>query len=155
VPFAEHENALREAVVDVAESSFFAFAAPLDPGAFAALAAGASAWYATTVAFTGDLHGAIEVVVPEGLAASLVGGFLGADPGEPVEPDALRDGMGELANMICGTWLTRARRDGRFTLSPPGVSRCEAAPAAGGAGEDAAVHVSVNDLPLRVVVRGT
>lgn len=164
MPFAEHESTLRHAIVEVAEASFFAFTGPLDAAGFAAMAGppgasadrGGAAWYAMTVGFSGDLHGAIDVAVPETLAASLVGGFLGLDPSEPAAPDALRDGMGELANMICGTWLTRACRDGHFDLSPPAVTRVQGTPpydAASRAAPDVDVYMLVNELPLRVLVR--
>lgn len=161
--FADVDQTLRDAIVEVAEASFFAFTGPLDAQGFASLAAApggdpahpVAPWFSTRVAFTGDRHGAIEVVVPEALAVSLVGGFLGIDPTEPIEPDALLDGMGELANMICGTWLTRTCRDGRFDLSPPAVATRQGAPSIapiGQAAPEAAVHMAVNDLPLRVAV---
>jgi len=138
------------AIASVAEKSFFAEAEPCDRARFEALEA-ASAWLVATVHFReGACAGALTCTVPHDLARTLLDAFTGRDPLDP-EPDreALFDLVGELSNMICGTWLTRMATAQAFTLSRPVVEMVSGRPALKLAG---ATLVSVNDLPLAVSV---
>jgi hypothetical protein len=163
--FAEHEEPLRAALVEVAENSFFAFAAGCDPDQFADLARtppvfdpdaapGPQAWLVTTVRFSGAFAGHVEVAMSEPLARQLFAAFLGLGPDEEMTAAQVADSTGEFGNQVCGTWLTRACQDRRFDLKPPEVVHRPApwlpldAPPSGD--HDGQVLVTLNDLPLRL-----
>lgn len=161
--FAEHESALRHALGEVAEQSFFAFVSGLDRAGFVELvsewsdrAAGAGdpGWLIAAVPFRGGFAGALEVAMPAALARTLLASFLGLPPDEAAPEGLLHDSTGEFANQVCGTWLTRACGARRFDLAPPRVERAPAGwtptgpPAAGAAGGE--ILVAVDDLPVRV-----
>lgn len=163
--FAEHAQALGAALVEVAESSFFAFAAASDRDQFAELVAHPPAfdpdappehpaWLVTRVAFSGAFAGHVEVAMSEPLARQLLENFVGLGPGEEVSAAQVHDSCGEFCNQVCGTWLTRACQDRRFELAPPAVHRIAPgtlpmAPPAEGP-DDGEVLVTLNDLPLRM-----
>lgn len=161
--FAEHEPALRSALGEVAEHSFFAFVSALDRAAFEDLVArlpahggtGAEAdWFVAVVRFTGGFAGAIDVAMPAILAHTLFSSFLGLPPEDAAPETLLRDATGEFANQVCGTWLTRACGGRRFDLAPPRVERVRAgwtpvdplAPAEA----EGEILVAIDDLPVRV-----
>ncbi len=163
--FAEHEEALRAALVEVAESSFFAFAAPCDAEQFAELVAHPpvldpeappppAGWMVTRVAFSGAFCGHVEVALGEALAAQLLAAFVGLGPDDPVDEAQLRDSCGEFCNQVCGTWLTRACQSRRFDLSPPVVVRHPASwrPPADEPPDEhrGQLLVTLNDLPVRL-----
>jgi len=140
------------AIASVAEKSFYAEAEPCDRARFEQLDGGGD-WLVATVHFReGTCAGALTCTVPHSLARTLLDAFTGRDPLDP-EPDreALFDLVGELSNMICGTWLTRLAMTQAFTLSRPVV---EAAPRRPPLPDEDAMLVTVNDLPLAVSVRG-
>jgi CheY-specific phosphatase CheX len=99
----------------------------------------------------GACAGTLSCTVPNDLARTLLDAFTGRDPRDP-DPDreALFDLVGELSNMICGTWLTRMATAQAFTLSRPVVQTVSGRPTLG-SGE--VTVVAVNDLPLAVSVK--
>src|SRR5262249_53997162 len=129
--------------VEVCESSFFAYVEPCDRRRFAELAeecsraaralqdgdsrprvgTAQSEWLKASVGFAGPLNGAIEVIMPERLARWLVASI----SGEAVETELVEhevfDGLGELANMICGAWLTNLFQRSTFELRQPNATR--------------------------------
>ena len=124
---------------------------PCDERHFDELASGDAAWLVATVPFReGDATGVLSCSLPEDLARKLLDAFTGRDPREPQPSgDAVFDLVGELSNMICGTWLTtmataiRASRSaGPRSKSPPRRPTRTAA----------AARVAVNDLPLLVSI---
>jgi len=148
---AESIDALREAVGDVAERSFFAAAEPLvdlpDPSA------DPDTWLTATVRFNeADARGVVACLLPHRLARELFDAFNGREPtdGEPAVDD-LFDLVGEFANMVCGAWLTRTADGPAFVLSCP-VVEASAPQVAFGARTGIQVSMSVNDLPLVVMV---
>lgn len=166
--FAEHDEALRAALVDVAENSFFGFTVPLDDASFADivrnppvfdpdLPPAREPWLTTEVQFHGAFAGAVELAMNEALARQLLQAFLGLGPEDVIEEPQLFDSTGEFANQVCGTWLTRACEDRRFDLQPPAVVRqaldwlpLDPPPDGPQAGQ---ILMSMNDFPLRVRVR--
>jgi hypothetical protein len=118
---AEHD-ALRRALADVGERSFFAHVEACDAARFGREAASASSWIRSSVVFEGPFGGAVCLAVPDALARDLLGAFLGAEGGSMPPDDALFDLVGELTNMVCGAWLTRGCH-GRFELRHPEVAR--------------------------------
>jgi len=169
--------ALRDAFVDVCESSFFAYVEPCDEYRFAALAeqfsrgaradqdaggrAGArsrlpSEWLKASVAFTGSMAGAVEVIVPEPLARWLVASITGESPEVPIAEHEVFDGLGEFANMICGAWLTNLFQRHTFDLRPPAVTRMtpDWTPLTDSGWNDERGHrLVINDLPVRLRLR--
>lgn len=142
------------AVAAVAELSFFADVGRCDDGVFDELASVASSWLIATVHFReGDAAGTLQCSVPRDLARALLDAFTGRDPADPEpEADALFDLVGELSNMICGTWLTRMATAQTFTLSRPVVELSAERPADTLPGGSAAARLIVNDMPLAVSV---
>ncbi len=138
------------AVASVAELCFFADVQPCDDRRFEDLATAAESWLVATVQFReGDCAGVLSCSVPHDLARNLLDAFTGRDPLDP-DPDreALFDLVGELSNMICGTWLTRMATAQTFTLSRPVVALAPERPVT----PEAATLMAVNDLPLAVSV---
>jgi hypothetical protein len=156
----ECEAALREALTEVAETSFFTFVSRCDSELFGEVASAPAdeggpagdRWIAAHVGFSGTFSGRLSVTMPEALARDLYAAFTGVEPNATLSEGALLDAAGELANMVCGRWLTRSGEGGHFDLHPPEGARMpggwtpldERAPAEAG---DA--HVLLNDTPLR------
>lgn len=142
------------AVAAVAELSFFADVAPCDDAVFDELASVTSSWLVATVHFReGDQAGTLLCSVPRDLARALLDAFTGRDPADPEpEAEALFDLVGELSNMICGTWLTRMATAQTFTLSRPLVELSPERPGDTLPGGPAAARLIVNDMPLAVSV---
>jgi len=140
---AHDPAALAEALISVAERSFFAFAelAPADQPVLAS-----DGWYQASVSFRGRFSGSVTLTMPAGLARNLWASFLGLEPDVAPDEVAICDLIGEIANMACGSWLTGRLEASCFELLHPDVRRVDAAPAGD-------VVVMVNDQPVAVVLR--
>jgi hypothetical protein len=148
----DSEAALVAAVGDVAERSFFAFAEACEAGRFAELVEGTDRWYSATVAFEeGGFDGSVRCLVPEDVAALMFDSFTGRGFDEPEPPSAhVCDLMGELANMVCGAWLTRAASHQIFNLKTlPVVLSKACAPAS----DESWLTFAFYDKPIAVAVR--
>ena len=157
---AEHQDALRYALTEVAETSFFAFACRCDAELFGEMAnapadeGGPSGdrWVVADVAFDGACEGRLSVAMPEALARDLYVAFIGAEPGSHPEDVAVIEAAGEFVNMVCGRWLTRSCERGPFSLRAPEGTRMpagwtpldERTPAEAGD-----IFALLNDAPLR------
>ena len=166
---ADASALLRDSLFDVCEQSFFAFVEPCSPERFSELVAQVdpeagirpagrtkpSEWLKASVAFTGPFGGAIEVVLPERLAKSLVGSLLGEPPEAPMAEHQIFDGIGEFANMVCGAWLTGFSDRQAFGLRSPAVTRMAPGwtPLSESAADERGHRVCVNDAPVRVRLR--
>ena len=150
---------LEAALTEVAEQSFCGFVEPCSPDRFGELLDVAREsggdWLRAHLGFAGPFRGELTVDLPEPLAKSLLASCLGLDATDDSQFSAVvvEDGAGELANMICGTWLTRSYGNLRFDLKPPRVERLQtaltvsnAAPAPGAG----VLLTGINDLPVRV-----
>ncbi len=78
-------------------------------------------WMAARLSFHGNPSGRFGVRLPLATARRLAANFLGADE------EALTEGQAgevicELANMLCGSVLSRLEKDARFELSHPELS---------------------------------
>jgi CheY-specific phosphatase CheX len=125
----EHHDSVREALVEVAENSFFAFVDSVEADAAGELLANAPGWIQATVAFEGAFGGSMRIALAEPLAAELFVAFLGLDPGDLPDDDRLFDLVGEFGNIVCGSWLTRSCKSRRFDLHHPEVVRLTTAEA--------------------------
>jgi CheY-specific phosphatase CheX len=157
-PLADYQGALLAAVTEVAENSLFAFADASDEAAFDATAAASETdgdWLCARMAFTGPISGQFALTLPAALARRLCAAFAGADSTDDIGDADLVDFTGELANMVCGTWLTRTCRQVAFDLTPPRVLRGGPGRAtAGNAGhvESARVYLAIEDTPVRLEI---
>ena len=151
------------ALAEVAENSLFAFSDATDRETFldgvSSLddATGAHAtWIRAAVTFGGDAAGVVELVLPTTLARELCTAFAGEEDPAAITDDAVYDFAGELTNMVCGLWLTRASRERLFDLRQPQVASCapptphdvDGAPHRGRCG-----FAAVNDVPILVQAR--
>jgi len=161
------------ALIEVCERSFFTIVEACDRGQFATLLKNVSSdaamngdrsfvWLKATVAFDGTLSkGTVEVTLPEHLGGWLVESMLGLTPSAPGEPAALTDaqtfdGVGEFTNMICGAWLTHMCGSLPFELTAPVVKALPADWNPLGEisnGDGTQQLASINDLPMRIVVK--
>lgn len=138
---AEQERII-EAVVRVAERSLYACAEPVPAGMMPPAAAGG--WYDATVRFRGPVSGQMALAVPVALARQICAAFLGG--GEVDDESAVRDLVGEFANMTCGAWLTGLNEAACFDLAHPVVE-----PAA--TLEPRELALVINELPVMLSTR--
>jgi CheY-specific phosphatase CheX len=116
---------IAQAVMNVAERSFFAFAEAADPSTAADLAAPGA--LTSAVRFTGPARGEMRVTMPVTLARELAQQFSG-DPTLDFSEADLIDMAGEFANMVTGAWLTATDAASTFDLTAPSVTRDNAPP---------------------------
>jgi hypothetical protein len=149
----EHAGALQQALLDVAQESYFSFAEPCDQERFSdALLAddgsGPARWLGASVDFDGAFAGRVELKLPYALASELLSAFVGLMPDEEVPEGHVLDSTGEFANMVCGTWLTRDCGRRRFDLQAPVV--CDIAVPAKSDEADQLVLVNNHPVSLRL-----
>lgn len=141
MPDAERERIV-EAVVRVAERSLYAFAEPVSPGIMPRAIDGG--WYDATVSFAGPFSGQMSLAVPVMLARQICAAFLGDS--ECDDETAIRDLVGEFANMTCGTWLTAVNEAGCFDLTHPEVTPADAL-------DPRELAFVINELPVMLSTR--
>lgn len=123
----EGSTQLDEAVAHVAEEGFFASVEPIGQVEWDALCVDHDTWLESSVRFHGPLGGALRCRLPLALARELASAFLGMETGDlsPTDPlvqdQLVQDLTGELANMVCGRWLTRTQGQ-VFDLEHPVVA---------------------------------
>jgi hypothetical protein len=146
-------TALGDAVRQVAENSLFACAEPCEPSRTAGLLQArppAEPWLTAAIAFDGPFEGVVRLTLPRALAADLAGAFCGVAP-QTLDASQVADFAGELANMVCGLWLTTTHRRERFALASPLVGAAAVAEVAAVAGTDpGALGFALNDTPVLV-----
>jgi CheY-specific phosphatase CheX len=157
---ADLHDALQQALIEVSENAYFVFVEPADTPQFAAAVAQVkTAWLKVSVTFAGAFSGAVEIALPEPLGNWLVTSLLGMDTNQSLPEPQMFDGVGEFANMVCGAWLSKLSDRALFELRVPAVTRMalEWNPLVDtrGGQELACRMVSLNDLPLRVLIRST
>lgn len=157
---ADYRGALLAAVTEVAENSLFAFADASDEAAFeeavtASNTGGGSDWLRACIQFTGPIGGRFELTISGGLARRLSTSFAGAATPDDIGEGDLIDFTGELANMVCGTWLTRACQHESFSLTPPQVLRSRpdrATHVEPGDAEFTSFYLAIDDTPIRLEI---
>jgi CheY-specific phosphatase CheX len=107
--------ALAESAQDVLETMCFIDAGEV-PGA---LGAPSSAPIVAQVEFAGYWTGRCIVEIPEACARLIAGNFTGALDPDQVEALNVTELLCELANMVCGSTITRLRCPGIVTLAHP------------------------------------
>ena len=124
--------ALAESAQEVLEKMFFVDSAESAPGE--APIAGVTA----EMIFDGDPPGSFRLVLDQTAARSAAADFLGEDPAELSE-EQMNEVVCELANMICGSVLSRIESRATFRLSKPAIVRNIERTRAAGAGFQAVV----------------
>mgnify|MGYP006281464827 CR=1 FL=1 len=147
-------TALRSAVADVVERSFFSMADECDAESFERVSAEIPAWVSASVQFDeGSSPGAVVCWIAAPLAERLFDAFSGRDPDEPPPSETdLYDLVGEFANMVCGAWLTRAVNQQTFSLTKPVVDACDSATAIAAVG-DRGLTFFIDDMPIAIDVQ--
>jgi hypothetical protein len=130
---------LIDAVTRVAERSLYAYAEPVSEGIMPEAIDGG--WHVAAVRFTGPFGGRMSLAVPAMLGRNICAAFLGDD--EVDDDAAVRDLVGEFANMTCGTWLTSRQESGCFELSHPEVTDATSAPRCD-------VAFVINEMPVQL-----
>jgi CheY-specific phosphatase CheX len=153
---ADATETVYAAVTDVAERSFFCMIDPCEAERFGDLAAIHDGWLSSTVHFDdGKCSGSVTCRLPMALASRLFDAFSGRDAEEPQpEERETLDLVGEFANMVCGSWLTRAVNQRTFALSPPAVVPIETAGVVAGVNA-LGLLVVIDDLPCAVDISVT
>ncbi len=130
-----------DAVTRVAERSLYAFAETVPAEMMPRQIDGG--WHVASLQFTGPFSGRMSMAVPVVLGRQICSAFLGDD--EIDDETAVRDLIGEFANMTCGTWLTACQETACFDLTHPDVVSAE---------DVASCDLAfvVNDLPVMLSV---
>jgi CheY-specific phosphatase CheX len=124
VPDTPIAEALFAAAGDVLETMFFS---PLMGEATPDVSHSEPAFMARLM-FSGGRSGSFAVRVSAGAASAIAANFLGEDT-DVLEPGQVHDVICELANMICGSVLSRLDREAHFDLQHPElVETCSAPP---------------------------
>jgi CheY-specific phosphatase CheX len=108
------DQALAESVREVLERMFFVdLPEAAHPGP-------EPAGIAAQVIFDGDPPGSFRLDLDTGLAQQMAADFLGSDPAE-LTPEQVNDVVCELANMTCGSVLSRIESSATFRLAKPEI----------------------------------
>lgn len=99
------------------------------------------------VAFNGYCEGRLGIIAPAQLCIEMAANVIGTDVEDENCTDDAKDTFEELANVICGQFLTGTYGDKPiFNLSPPSISE---------AGELNWIEISENDDSLAFVIEDT
>ena len=148
-------EALGAAVRQVAEDSLFACAEPCERSHTARLLEArpvTEPWLTAAIAFSGPFDGVVRMTLPRALAGDLAGAFCGVQP-QSLDASQIDDFAGELANMVCGLWLTQTHRSERFELAAPSVAAAATADVAAMAAPDSGTQgIVLNDTPVLIAL---
>jgi chemotaxis phosphatase CheX-like protein len=148
----EQYGVLEASVVEAVERSFLSFA-DRAPGA---PPRDDRPWVVASVAFRGACAGALEMIAPEAVCHDLFCALAGEEHGDRLARQQVFDAFGELANIVCGDWLTRVCRRRRFDLRPPDIRLLDEHDRDCWWSEAAAaslLEMRINDEPLRLRLR--
>jgi len=114
----ELEGELLSSATAVLESMYFtSVLGPAEQGV------GTDGWV-SALEFQGELSGSFSLRMGGETARMLAANFFGEDESE-VSETAIGDMVGEMANMLCGSVLSRIETEMHFKLSHPTVERVE------------------------------
>ncbi len=134
MPIEDLGQVLADSVAEVLEAMFFT--SPVGEAEPDALRAGPCLSAALT--FRGSPPGRFGVRLPPATGRRIAASFLGQEE-ETLEDVQAFEVVCELANMLCGSVLSRLEKDARFDLSPPQIETsetgCRECPTAGRAFE--------------------
>jgi CheY-specific phosphatase CheX len=110
---SEALEVLRGAAEQVLETMFFAAVSPEAPEA------AGEPRVAARLSFRGEPSGTFAVSLSEAAARAIAANFVGAEKEDDLEPARVAEVVAELANMICGSVLSRLESESEFDLGPP------------------------------------
>jgi len=119
------ERVLHESLVDVLEKMFFISILDQAPDT---VALPVQEDIAVRLSFEGKPSGSLTVELNRFVARSIAADFLGAEPDE-LSDSQVGEVMCELANMICGSVLSRVENAVTFRLGAPAIAAPEPPPA--------------------------
>ena len=115
MPDSEWDDLLAAAAGEVLETMFFTCTyGPAQPGG-----SPDEPRVAARLGFEGTPSGALTLSVSEPAVRALAANFLAPDEDDPLPAAQLGCVVCELANMICGSLLSRVKSEERFRLSSP------------------------------------
>jgi CheY-specific phosphatase CheX len=115
MPDSLEAQALSGAVRDVLETMFFTDVVSDKTGHAGASGPALDA----QLRFQGGRSGEFRIAIVPGAARTIAGNFLGAEEESEIQEDQVGEVVCELANMICGSVLSRLAGDLAFELSHP------------------------------------
>ncbi len=101
--------------------------------------------------FVGQATGTFTLAVGSATGQRLALNFMGLEPSEQLDRQAVIEVLGELANMLCGHFLGQLNYHDTFRLSSPVELKLEAATAVGQIYQRT-VHLDQGALSMQVVV---
>lgn len=117
MPDSEWDALLAAAAGEVLETMFFTSVyGPAEPGG-----SPAEPRVAARLGFEGTPSGALTLSVSESAVRALAANFLAPDEDDPLPVSQLGCVVCELANMICGSLLSRVNSEEHFRLSSPEI----------------------------------
>jgi CheY-specific phosphatase CheX len=129
MPENQWERMLLAATEEVLEKMFFTCV--YGPAADSETEAG----FAARLGFDGRPSGSLTIAISQTAAATLAANFLAAEPDDPISSAQVGGVVCELANMICGSLLSRVESGGHFRLSSPNLLAPDAGLPAGAHGQ--------------------
>jgi len=148
MPETPLQRALRDSVQEVLEKMFFVEPVEEPPGA----ADAPEGEMAVQLAFEGLPSGALTLRLTTAAARQIAADFLGEDA-SGLSPVKVEEVVCELANMICGSVLSRVESTATFRLASPRLLGAEERPDRRQAADGRAVHaVSVGSGTLTASV---
>jgi CheY-specific phosphatase CheX len=139
----EHRAALGEVAAEVCQKQAFLFAEECDP-AEALTAAGP--FLQATISFAGPRRGVLGIAATRSLTLELAANLLDLDPESEETAPAAADALGELANVVCGQFLTSAYGSTAvFRLSIPAIGDLDDEAWAGLANSDESLCLSFEE----------
>jgi CheY-specific phosphatase CheX len=135
MPETQFQRALRDSVQEVLERMFFVEPVEEPPGE----AGSPDGELAVRVAFEGRPSGTLTLRVATAAACQIAADFLGEDVSE-LPPARVEEVVCELANMICGSVLSRVESSTAFRLASPRLLPAEERPHCQEATDRRAVH---------------
>lgn len=143
-------RALRNSVHEVLEKMFFAQVLEEEPCSGPPIPL-RPAGITARVTFQGEPPGALTMRITSAAARSIAADFLGHDP-ETVSHRQITEVVCELANMICGSLLSRVEGATTFNLSAPQIVPPAAEPDGGSAITFYAADLSNGTLTVAVTI---
>lgn len=145
----EIQPALRESVNEVLEKMFFVEPPGESPNARpAGILPDQIAAFLT---FEGEAAGSLSLRVTAAAARSIAADFLG-DDAESISERQMAEVLCELANMICGSVLSRVESATKFNLAPPRIVPSPEDPALGPGTAVYAVDLANGNLTVAVTL---
>jgi chemotaxis protein CheX len=112
------EESLLESVKEVFETMIFMDIEPSDENEH--ILEGPS--FMGLITFGGDVEGCLGVCCTSSCAATISANMLGSEPGSETSEQDMKDAIGEVANMVLGSFKTRAESElGKLQVSVPTV----------------------------------